>query len=143
MLYAFALPASGLLDWDWLPDAVLFGLDPSAFEHDRIAAPISAAWLLVFALPLFLFTIFIASAYANSRTMLAHIAPEREMTKLLGLYALSSQLTPFVAPIMVVFFTGFFERQRVGFGSILILLGAGAALMAFVKEERAQALGEE
>ncbi len=56
MLCAFALPASGLLDWDWLPDQVLFGLDTTTFEHDRIAAPISAVWLLVFALPLFLFT---------------------------------------------------------------------------------------
>ena len=300
MLYAFALPASGLLDWDWLPDHVLFGLDTSTFEHDRIAAPISAVWLVVFALPLFLFTpdrsgtgvsagqairqgmadvrrtilrlrdyrnialyllarmlfndgkvaimtfamiyasgvfdwggaerllvgvfltvfaiaggfiggwlddivgskkaivftiggnfiallaavsitpttiffievegldapvwdfaffgtlpeivyllisilfaLFITSAYANSRTMLARIAPQAEMTKFFGLYALSGQVTTFVAPIMVAFFTGFFESQRVGFGSILILLAAGLALMVFVKEERAEPLADD
>ena len=301
MLYAFALPATGLLDWEWLPEEVLFGLDTAAFEHDRIAAPISAVWLVLFALPLFLFTpdrsgtgvaareavrqgladvrrtllrvrayrnialyllarmlfndgkvaimtfamiyasgvfawggaerllvgvfltvfaiaggfiggwlddivgskkaivftiagnfvallaavsitpttiffiefegldapvwdfaffrtlpeivyllisilfaLFITSAYANSRTMLARIAPEGEMTKFFGLYALSGQVTAFVAPIMVAFFTGFFDSQRIGFGSILILLGAGVALMVFVKEERAEALpGEE
>ena len=56
MLYAFALPASGLLDWAWLPEEVLFGLDTSTFEQDRIAAPISAVWLVAFSLPLFLFT---------------------------------------------------------------------------------------
>ena len=301
MLYAFALPATGLLDWGWLPEEALFGLDTAAFEHDRIAAPISAVWLVLFALPLFLFTpdrsgtgvaareavrqgladvrrtllrvrayrnialyllarmlfndgkvaimtfamiyasgvfawggaerllvgvfltvfaiaggfiggwlddivgskkaivftiagnfvallaavsitpttiffiefegldapvwdfaffrtlpeivyllisilfaLFITSAYANSRTMLARIAPEGEMTKFFGLYALSGQVTAFVAPIMVAFFTGFFDSQRIGFGSILILLGAGVALMVFVKEERAEALpGEE
>ena len=65
------------------------------------------------------------------------------MTKFFGLYALSGQVTAFVAPIMVAFFTGFFESQRVGFGSILILLAAGVALMIFVKEERAEALPEE
>ena len=299
MLYAFALPASGVLPWDWLPDQVLFGLDTATFEQDRIAAPISAVWLVVFAVPLFLFTpdqagtglrageavragladvrrtivrvrayrnialyllarmlfndgkvaimtfamiyasgvfgwggaerllvgvfltvfaiaggfiggwlddivgskkaivftiagnvvallaavsitpttiffiefegldapvwdfaffqtlpeivyllvsilfaLFITSAYANSRTMLARIAPQAEMTKFFGLYALSGQVTAFVAPLMVAFFTGFFESQRVGFGSILILLLAGVVMMAFVKEERAEALGD-
>ena len=56
MLYAFALPASGLLDWGWLPEKVMFGMDTAMFEHDRIAAPITAVWLVIFALPLFFFT---------------------------------------------------------------------------------------
>ena len=96
---------------------------------------------IVYLLISILFALFITSAYANSRTLLARIAPEAEMTKFFGLYALSGQVTAFVAPIMVAFFTGFFDSQRVGFGSILILLGAGVALMAFVKEERAEAPG--
>jgi UMF1 family MFS transporter len=294
MLYAFALPATGLFDWSFLPSQVMFGLDTASFEHDRIAAPISAVWLVLFALPLFLFTpdragsgvaardavragladvwktiqqlkhyrniavylgarmlfndgkvaimtfgmiyasgvfgwggaerllvgifltvfavlggliggvlddlfgskkailftiggnmvalaaaisitptslffiemdgldqpvwdfpffqtipelvyvgisvlfaLFITSAYANSRTMLARIAPEAEMTKFFGLYALSGQVTTFIAPIVVAFFTGFFDSQRVGFGSILLLLGSGYLMMFWVKEERA------
>jgi len=294
MLYAFALPATELFDWSFLPSEVMFGLDPDAFEHDRISAPISATWLLIFSIPLFLFTpdragtgvsarqavregladvwhtvrrlrhyrnvaiylaarmlfndgkvaimtfgmiyasgvfgwggaerllvgifltvfavaggiiggwlddlfgskraivftiggnmvalfaaisitptsmffidmpgldapvwdfpffrtlpeivyltisilfaLFITSAYANSRTMLARIAPETEMTKFFGLYALSGQVTTFIAPILVAFCTGFFESQRAGFASILVLLGGGLALMAFVREERA------
>ena len=44
---------------------------------------------------------------------------------------------------MVAFFTGFFDSQRIGFGSILILLGAGVVMMAFVKEERAEPLEEQ
>ena len=35
-------------------EALPFGLDPTAWEHVRIAAPIAAAWTAVFALPLFL-----------------------------------------------------------------------------------------
>ena len=300
MLYCFALPASGVLDWGWLPDQVMFGMDTEMFEHDRIAAPITAVWLVLFALPLFFFTpdqtttgvtakqalqagvrdvwrtvqrlrqyrniatyllarmffndgkvaimtfymiyaagifdwggaerllvgvfltvfaiaagfiggwlddifgskkaivftiagnfvallaavsitpttiffiefeglnepvwgfaffqtlpeiaylgvsvlfaLFITSAYANSRTMLARIAPENEMTKFFGLYALSGQVTTFIAPIMVAFFTGFFDSQRIGFGSVLILLAVGVALMLFVKEERAAPIAEE
>ena len=90
-----------------------------------------------------LFALFITSAYANSRTMLARIAPENEMTKFFGLYALSGQVTTFIAPIMVAFATGFFNSQRIGFGSVLILLAIGVALMLFVKEERAAPIAEE
>jgi UMF1 family MFS transporter len=294
MLYCFALPANGLLHWSFLPDHVLFGLNAATFEHDRIAGPITAVWLVVFSLPLFLFTpdqtgtgvtarqavrdgladvwqtlrqlrhyrnvafylgarmlfndgkvaimtfgmiyasgvfrwgdaerllvgifltvfaiaggliggwlddlfgskkaivftiggnmvalfaavsitphsmffiempgldrpvwdfpffrtipeitylsisilfaLFITSAYANSRTMMARIAPETEMTKFFGLYALSGQVTTFIAPIVVAAATGYFHSQRAGFASILLLLGGGLAVMAFVKEERA------
>lgn len=56
ILYAFALPATGLLDFDWIPDAPLLGLDAGASEPDRIVAPIMALWLLVFTLPFFLRT---------------------------------------------------------------------------------------
>jgi UMF1 family MFS transporter len=296
MLYAFALPATGLFDWGFLPDHVLFGLNTATFEHDRISAPIAACWLLLFAWPLLAFTpdragsgvtardairaglsdvlrtvrslrhyrniaiylgarmlfndgkvaimtfgmiyasgvfgwggaerllvgifltvfavvggvtggwlddmfgskraivftiagnmvallaaisitptsmffieidgldepvwdfpffqtvpelvyvgisvlfaLFITSAYANSRTLLARIAPEQEMTKFFGLYALSGQVTTFIAPIMVAFFTGWYASQRAGMASILVLLGAGLAMMAFVKEERSAA----
>ena len=297
MLYAFALPASGLLDWGWLADEVMFGMDTTTFEHDRIAAPITAVWLVLFTLPLFFFTpdqagtgasagrairegvadvvrtlmrlkvyrniglyllarmfyndgklaimtfymiyatgifdwggaerllvgvfltvfaigagfvggwlddlfgskkaivfciagnvvallaaisitpttiffiefegldqpvwdfaffrtlpeiaylavsvlfaLFITSAYANSRTMLARIAPEAEITKFFGLYALSGQVTAFIGPIIVAFFTGMFASQRVGFGSVLLLLAIGTLLMLFVKEERAKSV---
>ena len=85
-----------------------------------------------------LFALFITSAYANSRTMLARIAPEGEMTKFFGLYALSGQVTAALGPFLVALATGWFDSQRVGFGSILILLVLGVALMLFVKEERTQ-----
>lgn len=53
VLVAFALP--GKLDWAWLPDAPLFGLDPARHEADRLVGPLSAAVLALLCLPLFAF----------------------------------------------------------------------------------------
>lgn len=54
VLYAFALP--GNVDWFFIPETTFFGLDQSSEEHNRIVGPLTAIWLLLFALPLFLFT---------------------------------------------------------------------------------------
>jgi len=54
VLYAFALP--GQIDWPFLPAQPLFGLNAAAYEPSRIVAPLSAAWLVIFAAPLFLYT---------------------------------------------------------------------------------------
>ncbi len=54
VLFAFALP--GQIPVAGLPDRPLFGLNPAAFEPQRIVAPIVGVWLVLFAIPLFLFT---------------------------------------------------------------------------------------
>jgi len=54
VLFAFALP--GQIPIPGLPDHPLFGLNPATFEPQRIVAPICAVWLVLFAIPLFLFT---------------------------------------------------------------------------------------
>jgi len=56
MLLGIALPASGVVDWPFLPDKPLFGLDPGRQEHNRIAGPLAGVWLLVFIVPFMLFT---------------------------------------------------------------------------------------
>ena len=56
MLFGVALPATQAVDWAFLPDRPLFGLDAATFEHARIAGPVAAVSLLVFTLPLFLWT---------------------------------------------------------------------------------------
>ena len=55
VLFVFALPG-GSDHWSFLPDAPWFGLDRSTHEHDRIVGPIAAVWMLLFTLPLLLFT---------------------------------------------------------------------------------------
>ena len=51
VLFAFALP--GKVDWQWLPAAPLFGLDPATGEPDRITTLIVAATMALGAVPLF------------------------------------------------------------------------------------------
>jgi UMF1 family MFS transporter len=80
--------------------------------------------------------VFITAAYANSRTMLARIAPPHMMAEFFGLYALSGTATAFVGTLLVERVTDWFESQRIGFASILVLLLAGFVLMFWVKEGR-------
>jgi UMF1 family MFS transporter len=54
VLVAFALP--GTTDWSFVPDAPLLGIDQSAHEHDRIVGPLAGLWMLLFTLPVLLFT---------------------------------------------------------------------------------------
>jgi UMF1 family MFS transporter len=80
--------------------------------------------------------VFITAAYANSRTMLARIAPPHMMAEFFGLYALSGTATAFVGTLLVERMTDWFESQRIGFASILILLVTGFVLMFWVREGR-------
>ena len=43
-------------DWPFLPEQPLLGIDHSLNEHDRIVGPISGIWLVIFILPVLLFT---------------------------------------------------------------------------------------
>jgi len=54
MLLAFALP--GKVDWPFVPAHTLWGVSQALHEPERLAGPISGIWLLVFSVPLFLFT---------------------------------------------------------------------------------------
>lgn len=51
---AFALP--GKVDWGFVPDAPLFGLDPATHEPERVVALMAAGLLALGSIPLFLFT---------------------------------------------------------------------------------------
>jgi len=53
VLFGFALP--GTVDWPFLPEEPLLGLDRAAFEPERITGPLAAIWYMIFVLPLFLF----------------------------------------------------------------------------------------
>ena len=297
MLFGIAFPASGLVDWQFLPDQPWFGLDPETHEHNRISGPIAGIWLAVFIMPMMLWTpdipstgvkagqavreglnqvwatvrrarqmkniglfllarmfyndgkvailaysgiyaagifewglvemlifaislapfsisgglvggwldrrfgskraiqitigttclvmlgavsstpdrllfffpydaaaagpvwsfpyfqslpelIFISmfmlmaasitAAFANSRAMMARLAPVSMMSQFFGLYALSGTVTAFLGHGIVTFFTGTFDSQVAGFSSVIILLVTGLVLMHWVREERAE-----
>jgi MFS transporter, UMF1 family len=52
--WAFALP--GNVDWSWVPERPLFGLDTAAHEHERIVAPMAAVLLALGSIPILLWT---------------------------------------------------------------------------------------
>jgi UMF1 family MFS transporter len=54
VLLAFSLP--GTQPWMFLPESPLFGIDQSLHEHNRIVGPIAGLWMLLFTLPVLLFT---------------------------------------------------------------------------------------
>ncbi len=56
ILFFLAFAAPGLIHASFLPESPLFGVDQAAHEPERLSGPISAIWLAVFAIPLFLFT---------------------------------------------------------------------------------------
>ena len=84
-----------------------------------------------------LIAVFITAAYANSRTMLARIAPPEKMTEFFGIYSLSGTSVTWIGSFVVGWVTKAFSSQRVGFSSILVFLVLGLCAMLFVREERA------
>lgn len=54
MLYGTALP--GVVDWSFIPAEPWFGLDRALHEPSRLSGPVCAIWLLLFSIPLFLYT---------------------------------------------------------------------------------------
>lgn len=84
------------------------------------------------------FAMFITVGFASARTMMARISPPALMTQFFGLYALSGTATAFLAPLMVGSFTTWFQSQRAGYASLIILLAAGFVMMLWVREEQAE-----
>jgi UMF1 family MFS transporter len=82
----------------------------------------------------------LVATYANSRAMLARIAPESKMTEFFGLYALSGEATAFVAPIAVALATSISGSQQWGLAAIIVFLALGFLALLFVREERAEAV---
>ena len=54
VLFAFSMP--GTQSWAFLPEAPLLGIDQSTHEHNRIVGPIAGVWMMIFMLPVLLYT---------------------------------------------------------------------------------------
>ena len=83
------------------------------------------------------FAMFFVTGLSASRTLMAKISPPEMATQFFGLFALSATVTAFLAPLLVATATDLFESQRIGFGSLAILMIIGAVLLLKVKEEQA------
>ena len=79
----------------------------------------------------------LVATYANGRTMVARLAPEKRMTEFFGLYTMSGEATAFMAPLAVSLATGLSGSQQWGMAAILVFLLVGLTILSFVREERA------
>ena len=90
-------------------------------------------WALALALGLF-----IGPAQAASRTLMARLAPPREVAAHFGLFALSGRITGFLGPAALAAATELSGSQRVGMATILAFLLAGGAVLLTVREAEAR-----
>ncbi len=130
-----------VLSLSMAPDTILFVIPYDTTLPPVHSLPFFNTWPeLIYLIIVIIIAIFITASYANSRTMLARIAPASKMTEFFGLYALSGTATAFLAPFVVARATEWSQSQAIGLGSILFLLAIGFAMMLFVKNERAVAV---
>jgi MFS transporter, UMF1 family len=120
------------------PTTILYFIDyvPPP-EENVLGLPFFKTWPeIIYICIVVLIAISITAAYANSRTMLARIAPPEKMTEFFGIYALSGNSITWLATGAVSLFTWLFESQRAGMFSILLFLIPGFILMLWVTNER-------
>ncbi len=89
------------------------------------------AWFIGLALAL---GIFVGPAQAASRSLAVRLAPEGEVGKVFGLYALTGRAVTFIGPTMFGWVTEGTHSQRAGMASILLLLMLGLAVLTRVRE---------
>jgi UMF1 family MFS transporter len=94
-----------------------------------------AFWALALALG-----VFIGPAQAASRALMARLAPPGEVAAHFGLFALSGRITGFLGPALLAAVTAATGSQRAGMATVLLFLGAGAAILASVREPRRAAV---
>jgi UMF1 family MFS transporter len=95
---------------------------------------------IIYLLVVNMLALLIVAGYANSRTMLARIAPPEKMSEFFGLYSLSGTSTSFLATGFVGWLTAVSHSQRIGLLGETLFLAVGLALMFFVREEQAKAI---
>ena len=89
--------------------------------------------LMIFIVLALCLGLFVGPAQAASRSLLARLAPEEEVTKMFGLYALTGKSIAFVGPLLFATVTDVFDSQRIGMTVILALFILGTLLLLTVK----------
>jgi UMF1 family MFS transporter len=131
---------AGLVSLTMAPDRILWFIPWDVHAPKVWAIPFFNTWPEIFFLMIVNFTaVLITAGYANSRTMLARIAPVEKMTEFFGLYSLSGTSTTFLATGFVGWLTAVSQSQRIGLLGETVFLAIGLVLMFFVREERATA----
>jgi UMF1 family MFS transporter len=132
---------AGLASLTMAPDRILWFIPVDVHAPAVWSLPYFNTWPELIFLGIVNFTaVLITAGYANSRTMLARIAPTDKMTEFFGLYSLSGTSTTFLATGFVSWLTTVSHSQRIGLLGETAFLAIGLVLMFFVKEERAKSV---
>jgi MFS transporter, UMF1 family len=124
----------------YAPDRIFFVVP---YQPGTVAADLPVfrtAPELLYIATVLLIAVCLVATYANSRTMLARIAPHSRMTQFFGLYALSGEATAFLAPIAIAIATTATGSQQWGMVTTTGFLALGLIGLSFVREERAEAV---
>ena len=78
--------------------------------------------------------IFVGPAQSASRTLMARLAPPEQRTEMFGIYALTGKVTAFIGPFLFGTATAWFESQRAGMATILVMFIVGGILLLRVRE---------
>lgn len=120
------------------PDRLFWFMPVDIHAAAVLPIPFLNTWpQIVFTMMTDLTALCIVAGYANSRTMMARIAPVEKMTEFFGLMSLSGTATAFLAPLLVAWMTAWTDSQRGGMTAVVLLLAIGWGWLFLVKEERA------
>ena len=120
------------------PDRLFWFMPVDIHAAAVLPIPFLNTWpQIVFTMMTDLTALCIVAGYANSRTMMARLAPPEKMTEFFGLMSLSGTATAFLAPLLVAWMTAWTDSQRGGMTAVVLLLAIGWGLLFLVKEERA------
>jgi MFS transporter, UMF1 family len=131
----------GLLVLTMGPDRIFWFIPYDVHAPHVWSAPFFNTWPeIIFLLLVNFIAVLITAGYANSRTMLARIAPPEKMAEFFGLFSLSGQSTSFLATGFIGWLTLVAHNQRIGLLGETLFLSIGLVLMLFVKEQRTDAV---
>jgi UMF1 family MFS transporter len=132
---------AGLATLTMAPDRILWFIHYDTAAPHIWSLPFFNTWPeVIFMVIVNFVAVLITAGYANSRTMLARIAPPEKMTEFFGLYSLSGTSTTFLATGVVSALTVFSHSQRIGLLGETLFLAIGLFLMIFVREEQTKAI---
>jgi MFS transporter, UMF1 family len=127
----------GLVTLTFAPDRIFWFIPYDVHAPAVWSLPFFRTWPeIIFLVTVNFIAVLITAGYANSRTMLARIAPTEKMTEFFGLYSLSGTSTTFMATGFVGWLTAYSQSQRIGLLGETLFLCIGLFLMLFVKERR-------
>jgi MFS transporter, UMF1 family len=134
-----ATAGAGAILFAWIDDRI--GSKPTIFVSLIALIALGSGLLFVHSQPLFwalalALGVFVGPAQAASRTFMARLCPPAEEAEMFGLYALSGKITAFIGPALYGLATHYWESQRAGMTSVVVLLTCGLLLLLTVRSER-------